>query len=167
MKSKGFTLLETMIAMTILAGGLTLLVSAWGSSFLKLKRTQTQYELALLLEKKMGEIEFEHRGKALSTIPEESEGDFGSEFKDYTWTIESKPLEFPDISTLLSAQDGGVDQMTETITKQLVDLISKGIKEVKVTVIYKPENIKKPIEASVVTYFVDYNVSMMPGGLSP
>lgn len=165
MKSKGFTLLETLIALVILAGGLTLLVTSWSGSFMRLRKTQFTYEMALLLEKKMGEIEFEFRGQPVTSIPEEKEGDFGSEYPGYTWKLSSKNMEFPDLSQTLAAQSGGVDQMTGMIMKQMITLINQSVKEVTVTITFNKGN-SKPVEHSVVTLFVDYNapMSLAPGG---
>jgi general secretion pathway protein I len=57
--------------------------------------------------------------------------------------VKQKKLEFPDFSSTLTAQDGGADQTLMTVVKQLTQTISKSIKEVQVTVIYKPEGAKK------------------------
>lgn len=163
MRIRGFTLLETLIAMVILAGGLTLLVSAWSGSFMRLRKTQSTYEMALLLERKMGEVETEYRGKPLDTIPEEETGDFGSDFNHYTWKIASKDLEFPDLTSTLTSQEGGADQMTMMVMQQMITVINESVKEVTVSVKYAPPNARSPVENSVTTYFVDYDVKL-PGG---
>lgn len=166
MKSaKGFTLIETVIAMVILSGALLLLANSWGASFARLKKTQQAFEVSAMLERKMTDIELEYRGKSLDEIPEEKSGDFGSEYPQYSWKLKSKKLEFPDISSALTAQSGGADQMLMSLVKQLSEYIAKAIKEVKVTVVYTAN--KKPLEFSVVTYFVDYDKEVsfgMPGG---
>lgn len=163
MKSKGFTLLETLIALVILAGGLTLLVTSWSGSFLRLRKTQFTYEFALLLEKKMGEIEFEFRGVPSDSIPDEKSGDFGDGYPGYTWKLTSKRMEFPDLSQVLAAQSGGSDQMTNMMMKQLITLINQSVKEITVTVTYAPAK-GKPVEHSVTTLFVDYNTPALGGG---
>lgn len=157
---KGFTLLETVIAVAILSSALLLLSNSWGGAFMRVKKTQTSFEAAAMLERKMNDIELEWRGKTLDEIPEEKDGDFGEESKQYTWKMTSKKLEFPDLSSALTAKEGGASQMLMMVVKQLVETLSKTIKEVTVTVIYKPENAKKAIEYSVTTYFVDYDKEM-------
>jgi len=165
--SRGFTLLETLIALAIMAGGLTLLVTSWSGSFMRLKKTQSAFEMAMLLEQKMGEIEFEYRGKSLDSIPDDDTGEFEEGYPDYTWELKSKKLEFPDLSTLMTSESGGADQMTLTVMKQLVETINKSVKEVTVTLIYK-KNPKKPIKHSVTTYFVDYDqVNLSAQGGAP
>lgn len=175
MKQKnGFTLIETVIAMGIIASGLLLLVNTWGGAFVRLDRTQKSFELASLLERKMADIEIKYRGKNIDEIKEEDEGDFDG-FPNYTWKMSSRKLEFPDLSGALTGRDGGADAMTLTAIKQLTEVLSKSIKEVTVAVVYTKPG-KKPIEHSVTTYFVDYTKTAMgvpglpagaPGGGGP
>jgi len=159
---KGFSLIETLLALVILSTALLLLTSSWSSAYLRVRKTQVQFEVAFLLERKMTEIEMEYRGKSLDEIREEVNEDFGSEYPQYAWRMTSKKLEFPDISSTLSAQSGGVDPFTESLVKQLTDGLSKSVKEVTVTVIRKDTK-PEPVEYSVTTYFVDYNKEMQFG----
>jgi general secretion pathway protein I len=162
--NKGFTILEVVIAMIILAGALTVLTSSWGGAFMRVKKAQRYFEASSLLERKMVEVDLEFRGKPLESIPESKEGQFDG-VDDFTWKMTSKKLEIPDFSGTLSAREGGVDEMTMTIVKQMTEAISKSIKEVTVTVLYNVG--KKPTEYSVTTYFVDYNKEIplgIPGG---
>lgn len=152
----GFTLLETLLAVVILASALLLLTNSWNSSYLRLRKTQNQFEVAALLERKMTEIEIEYRGKSVDEISEEKSGDFGKEYPQYEWRMESKKLEIPDISATMAAQDGGANPLLQSVIKQLTEGLSKSIKEVTVVVINK--NAKpEPLEYSVTTYFIDYN----------
>lgn len=154
------------MAVVILASALLLLTNSWGSSFLRVKKTQLQFEVAALIERKMSELELEYRGKPLDSIPDEREEDFGSDFPQYSWKMTSKKLEFPDLSSVLTSKDGGTDQMTLSLIKQLSDGLSKSIKEVTLTVTYKPLQ-GKPLTYPVTTYFVDYDQAIsfgVPGG---
>lgn len=162
MKKNGFTLIETVIAMVILSSGLLLLANSWSGSFMRVTKTQINTEVAALLERKMVELEVEFQGKPLESIPEERADDFGSEYPQYSWKMTSKEFEVPDISATLTAQAGGADELALTIMKTLTEHLSKSIKEVKVTVIYKTG--KKPLEFSATQYFVDYDKQLpMPG----
>jgi general secretion pathway protein I len=161
-KRNGFTLIETLIAMVILSSSLVLLAQTWGSSFLKVRKTQVAYEVGALLERKMAEIELEYRGKPLDSIPDEKAEDFGSEYPQYSWKLKSKKLEFPDLSPLMQAKEGGADPMVTSLVKQLGEHLSKSIKEVTVTVVVKGG--KKNQEFSVTTYFVDYDQPIAVSG---
>lgn len=167
-KNSGFTLLETLLAIAIVSTALILMSQSWAGSFQRIRKTQVNFEVASLLERKMTEIELEYRGKKLEEIPEEKSEDFGDEYPQYSWSMKSKALEMPDISASMSSQDGGVDQMTQSVVKQLTEGLSKMVKEVTLTVTYKPQNVKnaKPQDFSVTTYFVDYDKEVsfgMPG----
>jgi general secretion pathway protein I len=96
-----------------------------------------------------------YAGKPLDSIPEVREDDFGSEYPQYTWRMESKEFESPDFSATLTSQSGGADELTLTIMKTFAEHLSKSIKEVKVTVFYK--GAKKPLQFSATQYFVDYD----------
>lgn len=119
------------------------------------RKTQLNTEIAALLERKMVEVEIEYAGKPLESIDEEKSDDFGSEYPQYSWKMTSKEMELPNISATMTAQAGGADEMALTIMKTLTEHLSKCIKEVKVSVIYKGG--KKPIEVSATQYFVDYD----------
>lgn len=164
MRKKGFTLVEILIAMVILSSGIILLVNSWGGSFLKIRKTQVNTEIAALLERKMVEVDIKYRGKSLEAIPEEEGEDFGDQYPQYSWTLQSKEFDLPDLSTGLTARDGGANQSFIMLMQTLSKHLKKTIKEVKVTVIYKPES-GKQIKSSITTFFVDYNKEVpMPGG---
>ena len=166
--ARGFTLVETLLALSIMATALILLTQSWSGAFNSVRKTQHNFEVAALLERKMIEIDMLYRGKSVESIPDEQAEDFGEEFPQYSWKLKSKKFEFPDLSGILTAREGGADQMTMSLIKQLGEGISKAIKEVTVTVIYNPENSKKkPLEYSITTYYVDYDKEMsfgVPGG---
>ena len=165
MKNKGFTLLEVLIAMALLTVALVLLANSWSAAFARVEKTQISFELATHLERKMNEFERKYKGKPLSEIQDEESGDFGDEDTKYAWKMSSKKFNFPDIASTLAAREGGVDTMTMTVIKQMTDQISKSVKEVTVTIIYKHK--KKNLEATATTYYIDYDKGMnlgLPGG---
>jgi general secretion pathway protein I len=164
-QQKGFTLLEVLIAMMIMASGIILLTQSWGSSYNRLKKTQSNVEVAALLERKMAEIDLKYRGKNIDSIPEEEADEFEG-FPEYSWKLESQKFEMPDLTAILIGRDGGVDQMMMTLMKQFSEHLSKSIKEVKVTVIRKVKD--KEYEYSATLMFVDYDKQLplpsIPGG---
>lgn len=163
MNRKAFTLIEVVLAMTIMVSGLSILANSWNGTYTRLKRTQIQVQLAALLERKIVDIEKEYKGKPLDSIPEEKEDTFGSELPEYSWKMTSQELQLPDISPLLEAQseatgDIGTDMNLTTIMKMFTEHIGKSIKEVKIAVTYNDS--KKPITADVVIYMIDYDKSL-------
>lgn len=155
MNRKGFTLLETMLAMLIISSGILLLSNSWSGSFMRIRKTQVNVEAAALLERKMVEVEMEYQDKPLESIPEEKADDFGSEYPQYSWRMEAKEFELPNIASALTAESGGSDELTMTIMRTMQEHLAKSIKEVKVVVIYKGG--KKAREISATQYFVNYD----------
>ena len=153
---KGFTLLEVIMALAIMSAGILVLTMSWSGTFRKMRKTQINTEVVALLERKMAEIDIKYRGKSLETIQESDEGDFGSEYPQYRWKMESRKFEMPSLSDFLGSREGGVDQMTQMTMKVFTEHLSKTIKEVRLTVLYKGPN-KKDQEYSITTMFVDFN----------
>ncbi len=164
-RNAGFTLLEVLIAMIILAAGVMLLAQSWSSSYNRIKKTQKNVEIAALLERKLAEIDMKYRGKATDTIPE-TDGDEFEGFPEYSWKMESKKFDMPDLTAILIGKDGGADQMMTTLMKQFSEHLSNSIKEVKVTVIYKTN--AKEFAYSATLVFVDFDKQLplpsIPGG---
>lgn len=162
LKPQGFSLVEALISMVIMAGALILLSNTWGSAFRAQKKGKQQYEVSILLERKLTELDLEFRGKPLTEIPDEREGDFSKNYPNAKWKMTSKKFEFPDVSGLLKARDQGADDMSNMLFAKLREHLNQSIKEVKVTVMIT-EN-KKTREYSAVTFYVDYDQNISIGG---
>lgn len=131
---------------------------------MRVRKTQQAFEMSTLIERKMAELEVKYRGKPLESIAESDEGDF-EDIENFTWKMESRKLEIPDMTALLTGREGGADQMLLSVIKQMTEAMSKSVKELKLTVIYTKGS--KPIQQSVTTYFVDYDKEIAlgaPGG---
>lgn len=155
-KSTGFTLLEVVIAISIMATGILLIGMSWSGTFRKMKRTQINTEVVALLERKMAELDAKYKGKPLEGIPDGDEGNFGDEYPQYKWKMESRKFEMPSLSDFLGSREGGVDQMTQMTMKIFTDHLSKTIKEVRVTVTYTLPS-QKTQDYSITTFYVDFN----------
>lgn len=155
--SKGLTLLEVLIALTILAGGIVLVTNSWSGNLMRVRKANLYNNVAFLLEGKMAEVEAKYRGRPLSEIPEE-EGDTFEGFPQYRWHMISRDFEMPDMAPILTAgsQDAVPDQLISMI-RQTTEFISKSVKEVKVSVFVAAGQGGREVEFSVTTYFVDYN----------
>ena len=161
-KKKGFTLLEVVLALVVMASGLFILTNSWASTYSRLRKTQVQVQIASLLERKVTEIEREYKNKSLETIPDEKDDNFGSELPQYSWRLKSKKFEMPNLAALLTAQPGGADATLLSLMNMYTEYLGKCVKEVNVSVIFKEG--KKPIIADVTIYMVDYNRTLpLPG----
>ena len=164
MKSwKGFTLLEVLIAVSILVGGVLVIGQSWSGNFMRVRKSSLYHNVASLLEKKVVEIEAFYHGKSIEEIPEEDSGDFGSDYPQYRWEMRSQDFEMPDLRNVLISREEGANDMLLMVIQNTQEFISKSVKEVTVSVFVKAKT--KEIEYSVTTYFVDYNQELTLGGL--
>jgi prepilin-type N-terminal cleavage/methylation domain-containing protein len=157
---KGFSLLEVLISMVILAGAILVVSSAWSGNFMRLRKSALYNDVATVLERKMVEVEAKYQDK-FSEIPEEEAGDFGEDFPKYRWTLKSRDLVLPDMSAAIMGKDGA-DEMLLTMMKQTTEFLSQSIKEVKVSVFVKTG--VREIEYSATQYFIDHTKSFGLGG---
>jgi general secretion pathway protein I len=163
MKQKGFTLIEVMISLAILAGGIILLASSWSGNLMRIRKSNMYSSVATLLERKMIELDAEYKDKPVTEVPKTRSGDFGSELPLYRWEMKSRELKFPDLSAVMVGKDGGADETMIMMIRQVTDQLSKAIKEIKVTVFVKTP--KKEMEFSATQYLIDYDQGMtgLPG----
>ncbi len=160
---KAFTLIEVVLAMMIMASGMFILTNSWAGTYNRLKKTQTQVQLAALLERKIVELEREFKTQTLDAIKEEDAGDFGSELEGYSWEMKSQKVEFPDLSGIIGGVGDNQNLDLISIMKIFTEHLSKSVKEVKVAVTYKDK--KKPVTVDVVFYVIDYDKPLpLPGG---
>ncbi len=107
---RGFTLLEVMISLAILAVGLVSISSLNGGAVAMHAYGRRATEATLLLRSKMLDIEDDLQKKGFSDFDDERHGDFTDEnpSSDYTWSAEIlKPDVQLDPGQLLSAVSGG------------------------------------------------------------
>lgn len=163
---QGFSLLEVLIALTIMMGSLTVIAMAWSGSQLRLKKMKMNYQSAFLLDYKVADIERLYRGK-FTQIPDDEAGDFknlGDEYKGYTWTLVSKKFEMPDLGPIINQKKSGTDTAFLTMMmEKLSEFFNQAAKEVTVTIIYTFG--KNKVKYSATTFIIDFDRPLpMPGG---
>ena len=162
MMRKGFTLLEVLVAMMILSGGILIIAVSWSGNTNRLAKARLNNTLSFLLQREMVELEAKYKEK-MSEIPEEETETF-ADFPDYSWRMTARPFELPDMSGSLIAREGGADEMLLTMVRAIGDYIKEAVKEVTVTISYKAKGAAKPITASATSYYVDYTKEPTIGG---
>lgn len=134
-KQNGFSLLEILIAVSILATSLVILLSAQGGSFLSSERAERLTEATLLARGKMVEIEIEfEKDLAKNKFPEEdleNSGEFEAPYEDYRWKYTVKKVEIPFVDA-----GKGENVLVESYSKNVMDLIAKSVREIQLRVFW-------------------------------
>lgn len=139
---KGFSLLEIMIAVAILATGFTTLLSAQGRSFLSSERAETMTEATMLARSKMADIEKNIDADVAQNkeVGEKEEaGEFDAPFENYRWKYAIRKVEIPMPDT----GKEGENAMVADYAKQVMDQISKAVREVTLTVYWGDKDVKE------------------------
>lgn len=152
---QGFTLIEVLVALMIIAAAVMASSSLWSGNFSVMRKAALNYDVATILERKMVETEAKYKDKPIGEIPEEENGDFGEDFPNARWVLKSREMEFPDMTALIMAEAEEPNEMLISMMKQMTEYLNKAIKEVQVTVFIKRG--KREIEFSATQYFVDYS----------
>lgn len=132
-KAAGFSLLEVMVAVAILAVSFLALMNLQGRSSLAAGRAQRIAVSTLLARQKMAEVLLEiEKGIPKGEFPDarEEEGLFEEEdFPDYFWRLEVKSVSLP----VPAAPEGEAEIMVQ-VMGMLTEQLSKAAREVRLTV---------------------------------
>ncbi len=90
-RNPGFTLLEVMVAMSIIAIALTALLASQSQSISIAGEAKFSTTAALLAQSKMAEIETKTEDELIY-----DSGDFGNDFPDYSWEMDVRDVIFTD-----------------------------------------------------------------------
>jgi general secretion pathway protein I len=90
-RNPGFTLLEVMAAMSIIAIALIALLASQSQSISIASEAKFSTTAALLAQSKMAEIETRTEDELIY-----DSGDFGDDFPDYSWEMEVQDVVFTD-----------------------------------------------------------------------
>jgi len=145
----GFSLLEVMVAVAILAVALTTLLTFSGNTMLKSGRAEKLTIATMLARQRMGEIEIElEKSKQKKEFPDErsEDGTFDEPYEDYRWKTEIRRVEIP---APVTGEEGNIQDM---IGKQLTKEIAKTVRELKLTVLWDDAGEEQSID--VVTHIV-------------
>jgi general secretion pathway protein I len=103
---RGFTLLEVMIALAVLAGALTVLVNSVASNVKNVQDAESTTVATSLARAKMYEIEETLIQDGFLETDQSTEGDFGDQgFSDITWSAKVEKVEIPSFDKLQEMQN--------------------------------------------------------------
>lgn len=144
----GFTLLEVLIAVAILAASLLAIFSMESSSLIRARRGEEMQIATMLANTKLAEVVLDL--KKSSDFPDEKseEGKFDDEeFSDYRWEMKIRPVSIP----LAMPESDSKSALVEVGLKALSDKLAKEVREVKVSVFWK-ETTEEERSLSLVTH---------------
>jgi prepilin-type N-terminal cleavage/methylation domain-containing protein len=148
----GFSLLEVMIAVGILAVALLALMDLQSTAVISSGRAQATGMAGSLARLKMARLIIDLEAEMdKGSLPDEraEQGDFAEEgYPDYRWEMQLRAVEVPEIPLPEEAASDIITRIIETITKQ----ISKATRELKLTVFWKELEGENSID--VVTHLV-------------
>ncbi len=151
--NRGFTLLEIMIAVVILATSIMALMTLQGNAFLASERAERLTSATLLARQKMAELEMEFaKDLAKNKFPDdnvEKEGDFEEPYDNYRWSYSIKKVEIPVVNPTEGEEGGEVEEGSEPVgaenilvgnyLKNVMDQISEAVRQVQLSVYWGDE----------------------------
>jgi prepilin-type N-terminal cleavage/methylation domain-containing protein len=176
----GFTLLEVLIAVAILAVSLSSLMGSQINSMAATRYARDISAIALLAEYQLVEIEFQHRKEGFVNSDVELEGDFSDHgYDDVEWVCTIHFIELPEYNEMLEAKEGvddasgeGDDNVMDTGDQAFAGLgavwsivkhaIEASIRKVDCTVTWQQGNIEQ--EFMLQTFWTDpAGLQQLPG----
>ncbi len=105
---RGFTLMEVMISLAILAGGLAISIAATAANVRQAHRAQMLGVVTNLARGKMYDIEEELIHDGYGELDKTEDGDFSDEgWSEVTWEVEIEKVELPGMAALQAADGSG------------------------------------------------------------
>jgi prepilin-type N-terminal cleavage/methylation domain-containing protein len=130
----GFTLLEVMVSIAILAVALTALLTFSGNTMIKSGRAERLLIATQLARQRMVEIELDlQKATQKGEFPDEKseEGKFDEPYDDYSWKMAIRRVDLP---APVMGEKGSIQ---ETVGRELTKEISKTVRELKLTVLWQ------------------------------
>lgn len=162
MRSKmaaGFTLLEVIIAIAILAMALSGIIIAENRAIDTVYRTKKQGVVSMLASLMLSEAQKDTQGKTFNEVRDDIEGKFEAPFADYSYQRKIRTIKFPNLlETGAEESEGKTQDKTDTsmrVVKIATSFLSKSTREVVVTIKWKEAG--QDQSYSVAEYWVDFN----------
>lgn len=160
-KNEGFTLLEVIIALAIMASVMIVLTSSWRGNLRRVSSAEVKTQAAHLLQQKMTEIEVLYANDVKNLPLDLQKGSFKDKnLSRYSWEWETGEFKMPDLARLFTQDEGIVDETSLKVIQQMRTYLENSIREVKLTLIYKSTPKAKPQRFSIATILVDYDVPL-------
>ncbi len=161
--SAGFTLLEVIIAMTIMVIAFSAILAIEADSIRASARAKQMNMIAMLARNLMVKTELLIEGKAFREVRPKDEGQFEAPYEDYRWRTEVKEIQFPNFAAMMPASGASSSNSSQSAGMSLIfgkaqDFFSKAVRRVLVTVVWM--NGKKEQTFSLSTFWVDLSYEL-------
>lgn len=114
----GFTLIEVMLAVTVLAIGIVGVIRAYTTAVDGLKAAECSIEEVCLLKEKMSEIEEEYIEQS-GVIAGTESGEFAGDYAEYGWESDIAAVKF-DIKDLKEYLEGFLSEVKVTVNNNRI-----------------------------------------------
>jgi general secretion pathway protein I len=157
-KQSGFSLLEIMVAVAIMATGFVALLGLQNSTMVATQRAERLTTATFLARQKMVEYEIElEKDMEKNKFPrdeKEETGSFDDPYEDYRWKWTIKKVEIPVIN---SGKGEGQDVLIASYMKNISDQISRSVRELQLTIYWGDKDIPIDEQQNLVltTHIVD------------
>lgn len=167
MNNRGFTLLEIMAAMALLAVILVTVYSTQASSLFSSTKMRNVQIATNLARKFIHESELELEDKKLDAIDaDESTGKFEEPFAEYSWRRKVETLDFAALSEALLANVANdptlnISTQDATVLKYFQDYLNKSVRKMVITIEWPDGD--KTSSLSFTTLLVKYDAEFATG----
>lgn len=153
----GFTLLEVIIAVTIMVMAFAAILSVESNSINATTRAREINIVTMLARGKMVELEYKVEGKTFEEVRSGEEGGFEAPYENFHWKTEIREIKFPnmDFGNGKGDKEDAGSQYAEQLTKLVTKFFTKAIREMVVTISYKRGG--GDMSYTVSTYWVNLN----------
>ncbi len=181
-RAQGFTLLEVMVALAILAVGLLVVIDIQNSARSAGLAGEKVTIATNLARSKMVDVELYWQKEGWQDQEREDEGDFGDQYEGFRWKTLWQKIDFPlsadlidsfmggagtaderaseavDDNSGINLEDKSVSGLTELISKKLTECLEKNLREIRVVVTWEERG--RPEEIALVTHFINTTGSL-------
>ena len=156
LSKSGFTLLEVVIAIGILAISLVAIFDLQGGNIAVAQRTQYITVATFLARSKMVDIERELFKTGFSDFAESESGNFDTEGRpDFRWDAQVSKVEIPIPTSFPGSEDNPNASMMMGASSFITDMIKNSLRECVVTVTWNEGAEEQSLKLT--THFIDVN----------